>query len=298
MFYVGILYRICSFMEFVKDNPLTPHDVKESFPKYEGVRSKDILDIAYKGNWLVTNSEDELMLSYSGLELLKNQSDIERLRIQLLTLIKELDPPWAVTATQGREVLNKYAPSEVSQCLDEAGLLGNLDDAAISWWDTLASRYRHEKDVSNLCIGRKGEKLSFDYELKRVGSPPRWVAIDYSNLGYDLVSIVGKGVNKKLLIEVKTTTKSWSNGVFHLSRNEWNVLSSQTNSVLHLWCLSSAKPRMEIIPIQAIAPHVPKEMGSGEWESITCPFSAFKLEERFTEEFLMKDRHNHEIDTR
>ncbi len=83
-------------------------------------------------------------------------------------------------------------------------------------------------------IGLKGELFVMKYEQKRLKdlgiistSYPEHVALDFMNLGYDIVSIDKN--SREVFIEVKTTTRSKEdNGSkkFFLSSNEYDVFSA------------------------------------------------------------------------
>ena len=162
------------------------------------------------------------------------------------------NPLWASSSVQGRQALATYAPPEAVQCFREAGLLDGQDDEVVAWWDVLACRYRAAQDEVYLQIGRLGEKRTFDLESQRTGRRPKWVALEYSDAGYDVVSCVGEGDPTPFVIEVKTSTQSWKHASLYLSRAEWDVLIHERHAAVHLWsvhgelvqqiCWSSVRP--------------------------------------------------------
>jgi hypothetical protein len=186
-----------------------------------------------------------------------------------------LAPPWAAAVVQGRKAFTQYAPLEVVQCFREAGILDSTDEDVIAWWDTIAARYRQERDIARMQTGRKGERLSYHYEHNRTGKPPYWISLEYAGVGYDLKSQLATDCTDPLLVEVKASAESWPNARFHLTRNEWEVLSGEQYAVVHLWSLANLPCDHAVIPIAEMTPHIPTNQGGGAWETVECPFSAF-----------------------
>ena len=90
-----------------------------------------------------------------------------------------------------------------------------------------------ERDARNRRLGRAGELLVFEYEMRRLqtigrkdlSDRVRWVARDDGDgYGYDILSFNGKGeeANRELWLEVKTTNGP-ERTPFYITRNELNV---------------------------------------------------------------------------
>ncbi len=93
------------------------------------------------------------------------------------------------------------------QCFEEAGLLKGMTEDIVSWWDKLGSYARAHGNETLLLFGRKGERLSMEYEGQRVGVQPTWQSLESNFSGYDILSQKkGKDDNTPLMIEVKATS--------------------------------------------------------------------------------------------
>lgn len=191
------------------------------------------------------------------------------LRESIAAIVKDERPRWTRTITLGRAVVQRtMSDDNAKQCLVSARLFSE-DEEAFSWWDSLASEYRQEGDDQKLEIGREGERLSLEYERKRLeaageGYEPKWVGREDTTLGYDVLSYdVFDGAYQDIYIEVKAC--SGDNLIFHVTRNEWKIAKQRLDRYrFHVWSLASRE--LEIIGPADLAPHIPENQGKGEWE--------------------------------
>ena len=277
MWHVGILYRACDFLAAIAETPLSIEEIRTHFPtSYHGVKTDELVALLDAGKWISKDQNGRIGASKDGQELLRLSNPKVRLRAQVRRLLEMLKPAWGALTVQGRQVFEDYAPQEVVQCFREAGVLDSLDDEIITWWDNIAAQYRHEKKIQRVLVGRKGEKKSYYYEFDRTGILPYWIALQYEGAGYDIRSQLSVTDKSPLLIEVKTTTEPWERGKFFLSRHEWNILSNSRHSLMHLWSLTKNSEQFALVAIYELAKHIPSEKGSGQWDVIVLPFSAFE----------------------
>ena len=124
-------------------------------------------------------------------------------------------------------------------------------------------------------VGRKGEKLSFEYETKRIGCYPKWIAIESNKLGYDIQSKLSKDIDSQLLIEVKASSDSAENAYFHVTINEWNVAEQADNYIFHIWLLEDGVPLLAKLDTEQIRKHIPSNNANGSWESVRIPYKSF-----------------------
>lgn len=248
MWKVGFLYRFYFLLEFLKDSSFGLEQLKQDLPIFHGVKIEGLIELGLKGKWIDITNNNEFVLTKSGEELLKISSATHRLRVQIRTLIDIINPPWVIGFIHGRSAFKLYAPPDVLQCFNEAELFESLDPKIINWWDQITARYKNDEDCINTKYERLGEKLSFEYELYRTGTPPNWVAIEFAGTGYDFVSQYSATITSRILIKVKTSRKQWNCAKFCLSKKEWEILSNNKTSILHLWCLSENQKSPIIVP--------------------------------------------------
>lgn len=277
MWQYGILYRASKLIEQICDQPISQESLLKAFchDKYSNSRIRRILEISKCLNWIKKNNEGLLLITKAGKLLIEEKSDSKRLRLQIEQLIKLLKPEWLNLVIYGRKTLLNYVKLDTLQCFREADLTESYDAEVVAWWDNLANLCRVEKDYQKTETGRRGERLSYLYELSRTKSKPKWIAVEQSNVGYDLISQVSYNDKSTLLIEVKATTKSWEEGFFHMSRHEWEILSGSKNSTVHLWCLMNQEPMLSVVQITELNEVVPVDQKCGSWEKFSCSFSYF-----------------------
>lgn len=277
MWRYGVLYRSCTLIEQLIAKPVSESEILDSFPEetYRNVRVQDVLAVSDRAGWIRTDTAGCLVATQLGQELIDARNATLRMRLQVERLIEIMKPDWAAMAVQGRQALLRYADSNVRQCIKEAGLSQGYGQDVVEWWDRLAGKFRGAKDYLYTEIGRRGERLSYQREYSRTGAEPKWIALEESDAGYDLVSRVSLDDDRSLLIEVKTTTQSWKTAVFFVSRHEWDILSGSERALIHLWCVKDVPAQHATVTIAELRDHVPQDCGNGEWKKFCCPFSEF-----------------------
>jgi len=278
MWRYGVLYRACTLLELLEDNPQPEAELFRSFQdeKYRNVSIKDVVSVSRFASWVAEGEDEFLVVTDEGRELLAAGSDTLRMRRQVEKLIELIKPDWAASAVQGRKAILNYVDANVRQCFNEAGLVAGNEKDVVEWWDRLAAKYRGVASYQYTEIGRRGERLSCEREFSRTGTWPQWVALDHTGAGYDLVSQVSQEDVSALVIEVKTTTQNWASAVFFMSRHEWDVLCHQHHALVHLWCMRGGSPQEAAVTIEQLERHVPQDIGKGEWTKFSCPFSEFQ----------------------
>ncbi len=278
MWRYGVLYRSCTLIELLDDNPQTESEILRSFQAetYRNVRVEDLLGVLRFASWVVDGEDDRLVATDEGREMLAAGSDMLRMRRQVEKLIELMKPDWAASAVQGRQAMLNYVDANVRQCFKEAGLAERHDADVVEWWDRLAAEYRGAGSYQYTEIGRRGERLSCEREFSRTGIWPVWIALEHAEAGYDLVSRVSQGDDTSLVIEVKTTTQDWASAVFFVSRHEWDVLCGQPYALVHLWCVRGTPPKLATVTLEQLEHHVPQDTGQGKWKKFCCPFGEFQ----------------------
>ncbi len=157
------------------------------------------------------------------------------------------------------------------QCLRDAGLLENTDDA-YEFWAGLQRRARLRLQDHLSEMGTRGELLSYEREKRRIAAEridvePIWISRRDDTRGYDIESYLREaGTIQAYFIEVKAHRGSFA---FHLSRNQWTIaLSSPDHYIIHLWDLRTEQV-IEIRPRELI-PIMPREPDARiiSWESV------------------------------
>lgn len=243
------------------------------------VNPDSIVEIVDTCGW-IKRTEKQAELTSRGKDILNGGStglSKESIRMMLEDYMSSVRPIWRSRIPYGRSEACIFMSKDEKACFHEAGLLdAPPSQDVINWWDDVAESIRTEKEFSNLEIGRKGEKLTVEYETKRTLSTPRWIAIESNKLGYDILSRVSEQDDTRILIEVKTTEEPIGEALFHVSKNEWKVASTSVYYYFYIWSIESVnKARLAILTPEILARHIPIEQESGEWESIKIPYREF-----------------------
>ena len=243
------------------------------------VSSADIVSAAFGLGWIETANDGSIAITVKGARVVSTSDTPKRLRSLVLDHIDATGPPWIQLAPHGRREVLLQAPRGITQIFVEAGLAYGADSETVSFWDALAARARGVRSATLSEIGRTGERLSIEFERRRTGQEPKWVALESNADGYDLLSRLSMDDPRRLTIEVKTSAQGL-NGLLHVTRNEWNLAIESLNHIFHLWDVRSDPPRLAMLDVEAFANHVPRDQGYGEWQSATIPFLVF--EAKFT----------------
>jgi uncharacterized protein DUF3883 len=272
----GLAYSCCELLGIIDRRPMSLAHLRASFTTIGVVPASAVIDGCLEMRWLRANEGGLAELTAWGRRLLDSSSPQGRLRRVILDYVDTEGPPWAQNATYGRRRVLSFAGAAVAQVFLEAGLIDGTEEDVVAFWDVLAARARGLRDARLTDVGRRGERLSFEHELRRTGRIPRWVALDDNADGFDLLSIVSRDDARPLSIEVKTTTVGIG-ATFYLSRNEWDFAQSARRHLFHLWDLSTGHARLGVIDPRAISAHVPCDQGEGIWHKLKIPFRVFDL---------------------
>lgn len=269
----GLAFGCSDLLKATARNVLTPNGAISL--SLGSISSKDVLEAAIAIRWLEVTAEGVLALTARGKLALSEQDVRKRLRLLVLDHVDSANPAWLYLSRLGRRDTLLHAPPGIRQILVESGLAHGDDESTVSFWDDLAARARGSRDSSLAKIGRYGERLTLEYEAKRTGGSPKWIALDSSVDGYDVLSTVASGDSRRLTIEVKTSSRPISHSSFYLTRNEWETAQGSRHHAFYLWDISGRCPRLASLSVEEMLPHIPTDSGDGCWETVAVPFDAF-----------------------
>ncbi len=269
----GIAFGCSDLLAAVRRNSLTPSTALSL--SLGSAQSRDVLDAAMSLRWLEVTPEGLLAATPKGERILAEGDPRRQLRLLVLDHVEAENPSWLHLTPAGRRETLLHAPPGVRQVLVEAGLAYGDDEDIVAFWDGLAARARGARDAVLSEIGRRGERLTVEREATRTGRTPRWIALDSSSDGYDVLSTVSTADARRLTIEVKASEQGISRATFHLTRNEWETAGESMQHAFHLWDISCGRPRLAVLTLADAVSHVPVDSGDGCWESVAVPFSAF-----------------------
>lgn len=271
----GLAQGCFDLLGIASRNSLTLQEIYTSFAYFGSIAVSKVVETTQGLRWIRANDDGTVGVTPSGSQLLSLVGYEPMLRHALLDYIDVVLPPWVQNASFGRARVLAFAGSEIAQVFVEAGLAHGTDDGVVAFWDDLAARARGQKSSRLTAIGRHGERLSLAYEENRTGRRPEWVAIENNADGYDVLSVVGPDDLRQLSIEVKTSAVGTA-GTFYLTRNEWERSLEGANHIFHLWDVSTNQtPSLAVVDPQEMQAHIPIDLGSGSWESVSIPFSPF-----------------------
>ena len=270
----GILQGGMSLLDLLSRRQLSVLELRQSFTTLGGLSATHAINVAMFLRWISIDADGSFGTTPDGERMLTIDGYEQRLRQAILDYIDAAAPAWLQTASFGRKRLLAFAGNQVGQVFLEAGLIEGIDNAVVSFWDSLAARARGQRDDLLIATGRKGERLSLLYEHQRTGQRPKWVAIDNNADGYDVLSIVSAENFQKLSIEVKAST-SGLQGKFHLTRNEWERAQDALYHEFHLWAFEGGEVSLAVLQTSDIVPNVPEDRGGGSWSVAELDFSLF-----------------------
>jgi hypothetical protein len=269
----GVAFGCVELLGAASRNALTPGGVLSL--SLGAIPPKDVLETAFDLRWIEVSEGGLLAITARGDRALASGDDRFRLRTLVFDYIDAENPPWLQLASSGRRELLLQAPAGLQQLLVEAGLAYGEDADTVIFWDILAARARGMRNAALSETGRRGEMLTLAHELERTGRAPKWIALDSNNDGYDVLSQISAEDTRRLTIEVKASERSALYGVFHVTRNEWELAEESLQHMFHLWDLSGTVPRLATLSVTQVCEHIPYDRGDGRWESIAIPFGAF-----------------------
>lgn len=275
---VGVLYSSYKFLELLHRTVSTEEDIRNSFSKFYVASLNSVFEVCELCNWIRAESTGNLVVTERGYEVLSEKVSYNFLRIQLKHMIYLNKPSWSKVLHYGRLESFQYLPTDVKQCFEEAQLTDGYDLETVTWWDTVSAFIRNGIDEKKLSIGRLGERLSLQYEEDRVGETPTWKSIESNLAGYDLLSWIDSDKAEKLKVEVKTTTIDDKERLtFYLTKKEWEVASTSSNHVFHLWSLYNGEKLYVFLPA-LIEKQIPINQGKGSWEHVKIELARYELE--------------------
>nr|WP_198046484.1 DUF3883 domain-containing protein [Cupriavidus taiwanensis] len=269
----GVAYGCFELLDVLERTPMSLV-AAQSLGKLGVISSGRATKCAILLGWAEVNDNGMLVPTVRGYAIRAMPMTSERLRAALLDLVEATDPPWIQSARFGRRQVLDYSPPEIAQICREAGLATGSSPDVVAFWDRLAARARGLHDVRLNETGREGERLTLQYEEKRTGRPPKWIALDSNLDGYDVLSCMGPDNTATLCIEVKASRVA-KGGEFYLTRHEWETAQVLRNYQLHLWDLSAIVLKLAVVDLTAIAVHLPTDCGGGNWDCVRVPFSSF-----------------------
>lgn len=197
-------------------------------------------------------------------------------RMLLESYIENVKPGWANRMPVGRYETFSALSNDEYFCFREANLTDDqINEDLVTWWDRMAAFFRSEGESYLVKIGRKGEKLTSEYEWHRTGKRPKWESVESNFAGYDFLSCENSHDSTPRLIEVKSTEKPIVCSSFFVSRNEWETAYNSIGRYwFYLWQLSSPI-QLAKVPASEIAQHISRDVGRGSWCSVEIPFLTF-----------------------
>lgn len=249
-------------------------DLLFSFENIDGNRVSDLLDTGICCGWIDEN--DTLTVNPKGKDYL-HLPYCTASRLMLRDFINNAKPSWATLLTRGRKESVPMLSRDVAACFHDAELMVDPPPSDIvDWWDSISIQFFSEKEAEQLLTGRKGERLSVDYETRRVGKSPNWTSIDSNLAGYDILSYQSANNDHRLLIEVKSSTASYRHAFAYISRNEWDTAYRSSNYCFHFWLLTEI-PLISVLTPNDLLEHIPVDHGAGIWSEALIPFAGFSF---------------------
>lgn len=194
-------------------------------------------------------------------------------RACIAAIAKSAAPGWLSALPLGRQALGDSLDENTRQCFRIAGAFDPVPQPEVLLWlDELASAQFALTNRGNLIVGREGELLTLESEIRKlkalsIAKSPTWVALDDNRAGFDIKSWRRDpdGNETPLLIEVKAC--SGQSCRFFLTRNEWRSACRFPHQYeLHVWRL--ADNASAIFKPADIGHHIPHDNGTGQWESV------------------------------
>jgi len=101
--------------------------------------------------------------------------------------------------------------------------------------------------------------------------------VETNQEGYDVGSVVSQQDRSYLRIEVKASVQGQT-GRAYITKNEWKVATDDiTKHLFYFWKVKDGdQPELAVLDADAVRPHIPTNLGSGQWESTSIPFSSFE----------------------
>jgi hypothetical protein len=272
----GVVARCFDVLRIAQEHPLPFDRLRHEMPRDTRYDNDGVLKLSQDVGWIRVNDSGLAVLAPAGGRLLSmDAGGPSRLRRALLDYVEAVRPPWTKLASDGRARTLRFSPPGVAQLMSEAYLAEGYDEEVVEFWDSLAAIARGQTDIRLSEIGRRGERMTLEYEGRRTGVDPIWRSIESNADGYDVLSVVSREDLGQKQIEVKTSTAGLS-GSLHLTRNEWDMTEKMRHHEFHLWDIGGiSPPRLAIVPRREMSAHVPDDKGRGCWLEVEIPFGEF-----------------------
>jgi hypothetical protein len=279
----GVLHSSARLLEMLALRTLSAEQLVHDFNTILVCPPHIVLNLSQRCGWIEARSDGLLLPTSRGQHLLASHSYERRLREQMRDYVMAEKPAWGPLLPRGRKELKQFAPKDIVQVFREAGLMEMPpSDEVVKWWDEMAQFARGTAAAVYTEVGRVGERLTLQWELKRTGKEPVWQSVESNLSGFDVLSVVAAQQDTPLRIEVKSSLESLDYAAMYVSRNEWMTANTGPEYKFHLWCVHDSKvPKLAELSVETIAKHIPQDNGAGEWEKTVIPFRTFA--DSFTE---------------
>lgn len=217
-------------------------------------------------------------LDYEAALLLDNfipntdgMSDVDFLR-NCIKVVLTCNPIWIRSVSLGRAKFVQKLERDQSSCFRCARLMDKpAPDDVEGWWAEIMAYSRANSEAGRADQGRRAEKMSLEFERRRllglgIAEAPTWMSLEDNTVGYDIVSYDrGQPEPRNLLIEVKSFITS---GEFFLTRNEWHTASKYRDRYqFQIWDMTER--RLYRMDVDEVGLHVPTDAEGGQWENAT-----------------------------
>lgn len=150
------------------------------------------------------------------------------------------------------------------------------DLGAIEIWSRLQAlawqEHNRKMEAMNAEQGRRAEQLALEYEDKRTGHKPTWMAVLDSNAGFDISSRHSSTDDRELMIEVKSTRAA----EIVVTRGEAKKAEeNQDNYLFYIYNMLYTPPQLSIVKADEMLRHMPQNCGGGEWISVRVSTTNF-----------------------
>lgn len=256
----------------------------------EFIRRKLVLDYFADDTYIAgINPVNEIIPFLKYLNILDSNNNIDQfhkentdeemlqklLYLYILKRDQELDSDfrWMTRAYKGINFIRERLDDNINECFRQANLYNDDSELMEAWWDKIYVYSRKKTQKLHQETGREGEKLSFYYEMQRVGVKPRKEYIQNTSAGYDLLSIHSHNSSEKLMIEIKSSLSSIHKAEGFITRNELDMAIEHPNYIFHFWLLREKK--LAILDRELVIATAPKNINEGKWEKFKVPFITF-----------------------
>ncbi len=273
----SLLYCITDLLTILVPSPVTRQNfVRDDSPSLYGNSLEDVIRVLCACGFLFEDSAASLHLTDKGRTVMTPGGQVTTREI-VFALIGAYRPRWIRLIPQGRRECLPNLPERVRQCFEEAGLADQpASPECIDWWSRASRLARSYGNDLSYDTGARGEQLTLEFESRRTGRIPEYVALETTRAGFDVLSVVDSANEDRLRVEVKASIQRKSEAYFVITENEWAVAESQGNHCFHLWLLTEgARPRLAVLQVTDVKPHIPINQGSGRWFNTRVPFKQF-----------------------